>query len=221
MNIYIQRKLYVENIFNILFDVIAKYLQYDDYYIFYQMFASKITNYLIRTCLYCKKEPICPVNIVLNSKNETTIICNKNLMNPICYICLYENWIFNYNKLDVYTRNKTHYQCPYKCCNLGVNMFLLINNSNKFGYFNYKKLINFDNKWNYLKNIEYYKCKYCGQVFRNKHHFIIYKHYKFSNCRFILKNFENNYFCRLNQNIENIKYQMILNNVLSEDDDFN
>lgn len=217
--VYIQRKIYIENIFTILFETITKYLQYDDYYIFYQMFAPKNIDYFIRKCLYCKKEPICPVNIVLNMKNNEIITCNENLMKPICYICLYENWIFNYNKLDTYTRIKTHYKCPYQCCNLGSKMFLLINNSNKFGYFNYKKLINFDNKWSYLKNITYYKCKYCNQIFRNQNHYTIYKHYKYSNCRFILKNFENNYFCRKNKDLKNIDFQMIINNILIENDE--
>ena len=67
---YIERKIYIENIINILFEVIAEYLQYDDYYIFYEMFASKNNDYFIRKCLYCKKTPICPVNIVLNTNNN-------------------------------------------------------------------------------------------------------------------------------------------------------
>ena len=211
-----ERKLYIENIFTILFDSISIFLKYDDYYIFYHMFASKDNDYFIRKCLYCNKVPICPVNIRINLKDKESIICNKNLLNPVCYICLYENWIFNYNRIEIYNKIKKEYKCPFKCCNFGTNMFSVINNSNKFGNFRYKDLVNFDNKWNYLKNVDYYKCKYCGQIFINKHHYVIYKHYKFSKCNQILKKFENNYFCRTNKNIKNIKYHIILNEILED-----
>lgn len=179
----------ISNILSIHFEDVSKYLDYNDYYSFYKIYASKNIESLIRKCLYCHKNPICPINInyekfyqkcFINSKN-IKLICAESIKNPICYTCCMENWINNFNKLSLKTRLNKGFICPYKCCNVKINEY-------KYGLGKYKEnLINFDVHWKYMDKVKYHKCNYCNIIFRNKTHYDIYKHYKYSTCRIIIK----------------------------------
>lgn len=183
------KKEVIENVFSIHFEDISKYLKYDDYYKFYQLYSLKNIEKLKRKCLYCKQIPICPVNInymqfyekCFIDYRDIKLICEKSLTDPICYICCMENWIMNFNKLKLRTRLETGFVCPYKCCKVKINEY-------KYGLGKYKEnLINFDINWKNFKKINYHKCKYCNMVFRNKTHNDIFRHYKYSTCRIIIK----------------------------------
>ena len=82
------KKEVIENILTIHFEDISKYLKYDDYYVFYMLFALKDIDILKRKCLYCKNMPICPINICYKKNNEK-YLCNQSLINPICYTVCY------------------------------------------------------------------------------------------------------------------------------------
>ena len=171
----------IKNVFLIHFEDISKYLQYDDYYIFYSLYAPKNINLLKRKCLYCNNKPICPVNICYKRRNEL-IICQKSLLEPICYTCSIDNWMNNFNKMKYSNRLDTGYLCPYKCCtinNTTTKCNFLINRYNT-------DLINFSIRWKCFNKISYYKCKYCKIIFRDKYHYDIFKHYRQSHCKIVL-----------------------------------
>jgi hypothetical protein len=168
----------IENILYIQFENISKYMKYDDYYIFYQLYAPKNINKLIRKCIYCNKVPICPINIS-HKKYKLNNKCNTSILNPLCYTCVVDNWAHNYNKLSYKNKLKNRYTCPHKCCSFNNNYNQIIKKRNEY-------LFDFENSWGYLKKIPYYKCKYCGLTFRNKYNFDIYKHLKTSTCRVII-----------------------------------
>ena len=179
------KKEVIENILSIHFEDISKYLKYDDYYVLYMLYAQKDIDILKRKCLYCKNIPICPVNICYKKNNEK-YLCNQSLINPICYTCVMENWIRNYNKLKFEIRLNMGYICPYQCCKFkkdNKNQKVILNRYDA-------KYIKFDISWNKFKKINYFKCKYCKLIFRNKYHYDIFKHYKFSDCKFIFNKFE-------------------------------
>ena len=165
----------IHNILSIQFENISKYLKYDDYYLFYQLYAPKNINKLIRKCIYCNNIPVCPINICYKKYNLKKI-CNESLLKPICYTCAVDNWVHKYNKSSYKNKLINGYVCPYKCCNL-----------KKITHKYDEKLLNFDNNWTYFKKIPYYKCKYCGLVFKNKYNYDIYKHLRLSTCRIIVK----------------------------------
>ena len=89
----------IHNILSIQFENISKYLKYDDYYVFYQLYAPKNINKLIRKCIYCNNIPVCPINICYKRYNIKKI-CNESLIRPICYTCAIDNWVHKYNKLS-------------------------------------------------------------------------------------------------------------------------
>lgn len=173
------KKKDIENILSIQFENISKYLKYDEYYIFYQLYAPKNIDKLIRKCVYCNNPPICPINISYKKYN-INIVCNKSLIKPICYTCAVDNWVHKFNKLSYKNKINSKFICPYKCCKINNNNILMKKRD--------EYLFGFDNSWSYFKKIPYYKCKYCGLIFRNKYNFNIYKHLKTSTCRVIIKN---------------------------------
>lgn len=169
----------IHNILSIQFENISKYLKYDDYYVFYQLYAPKNINKLIRKCIYCNNIPVCPISICYKRYNIKKI-CNESLLKPICYICAIDNWVHKYNKLSYKNKLINGNICPYKCCNFNSNHTNIINRRDEC-------LFNFNNSWKYLKKIPYYRCKYCGLVFKNKYNYDIYKHLRTSTCRIIVK----------------------------------
>lgn len=171
----------IENILYNHFEDISKYLKYDDYYKFYQLYAPKKIEILKRKCIYCNRIPTCPINICYK-KNNKKLRCNKSLINPVCYSCAIDNWVHNFNTLNLKNKLNNGFICPHKCCKFkkNDNLNILINRRDE-------DLFCFDNSWNYLKKIHNYKCPYCNFSFNNKYNYDIYKHFKTSTCRIIIK----------------------------------
>lgn len=169
----------IENVLYIQFENISKYMKYDDYYIFYQLYAPKNINKLIRKCIYCNNPPICPINISYK-KYRVNKICNTSLLKPICYTCAIDNWVHNFNKQSFKNILTNKFTCPHKCCKINDYNNILIRRCDEY-------LLGFDNSWSYFKKIPHYNCKYCGLVFKNKYNYDIYKHLKISTCRVIVK----------------------------------
>ena len=163
----------ITNILSIQFENISKYLDYNDYIIFFEMYAPKNIEKFKRKCVYCNKIPICPVNVKYPYMN---LVCNKLLVNPICYVCCIENWMYNYNKLKFREKYKIGYVCPFKCCQLNYKI-------DKY----HDKYINYNINWDKLKKIKYYKCHICNKILKNITHYQIYKHHKISYCCIVLK----------------------------------
>ena len=181
-NIISKRNEYIHNTLYIQFENISKYLKYEDYYTFYKMYGPKNIEIFKRKCKYCKKIPICPVSI--QYPHNKKLKCNQSLIYNICYICVIEKWVCNFNKLKYKQKYDIGFQCPFECCQLKYK----INSYNEI-------LIDFNNYWKYLPKINYYKCSLCNKVLINKTHYEIYKHHKLSYCSIILKKIKNGNQC--------------------------
>ena len=177
-NIISLKNNYIQNTLYIQFGNISKYLEYNEYYPFYKMYAPKDIEIFNRKCKYCHKIPICPVSI--QHPTNKKLKCNKSLINTTCYICTLENWICNFNKLKYRDKYDIGFKCPFECCQIKCKL-------NKYG----DNMIDFNNYWKYLPKVNYYKCKLCNKVLLNKTHYEIYKHHKLSYCSIILKKFKN------------------------------